>query len=356
VSVVLEVDAQRWHDHHDAMLSRVQGIVPVVKGNGYGFGRELLAGQCARLGVDAVAVGTDAEVASIRTSFDQDVLVLQPWRPDLAPATAADPRLIRTIAHLDAARALQGSGAPVVIEVLTSMHRHGLDEHALSQLRASDDVIDGLDVRGFALHLPIDQRALAGADEVTAAFDMLRRLGLTPDAGTGTGSGTVWVSHLSKDDAAVVRARHPDVTLRPRIGTHLWLGDPGCAVAIATVLDVHRIRQGDRVGYRQNRVTHDGHLLVVSGGTTHGIGLEAPKPMHGLLPRAKVVALGGLEAMGRVLSPFIVAGKHRWFAEPPHMQVSLVLLPNGVEPPAIGDQVEVTVRMTTANFDSVVLR
>ena len=67
------------------------------------------------------------------------------------------------------------------------------------------------------------------------------------------------------------------------------------------------------------------------------------------------VARGGLEAAGLSLSPFVVAGRQRWFAEPPHMHVSLVLLPESVPPPAVGDEVTASVRFTTASFDAVVI-
>jgi hypothetical protein len=65
------------------------------------------------------------------------------------------------------------------------------------------------------------------------------------------------------------------------------------------------------------------------------------------------VAKGGLEAVGQALSPFHVAGKQRWFAEPPHMQCSLIWLPARVAPPAVGDEVDVDVRMTTTTFDRI---
>ena len=65
------------------------------------------------------------------------------------------------------------------------------------------------------------------------------------------------------------------------------------------------------------------------------------------------MAKGGLEATGRALSPFVVAGKQRWFVEPPHMQVSMVFIPADVRPPAIGDELAVQVRFTTTTFDHV---
>jgi len=70
--------------------------------------------------------------------------------------------------------------------------------------------------------------------------------------------------------------------------------------------------------------------------------------------RAKVLAAGALGAAGLTLSPFTIGGRQRWFAEPPHMQVSLVLVPDDVDVPAIGEEIPVQVRNTTVLFDRVV--
>ena len=92
---------------------------------------------------------------------------------------------------------------------------------------------------------------------------------------------------------------------------------------------------------------------MVSGGTAHGVGLEAPPAATTALRRAATLARGGLGAVGLSLSPFVVAGRQRWFVEPPHMQVSMVFLPSEVSPPRIGDEVDVEVRYTTTTFDRV---
>ncbi len=75
-------------------------------------------------------------------------------------------------------------------------------------------------------------------------------------------------------------------------------------------------------GYRGRSLPKAGHLLVVSGGTAHGIGLESPTGESTLRARAATLARGGLDAAGFVRSPFTVDGKQRLFAEPPHMQAS----------------------------------
>ena len=89
-------------------------------------------------------------------------------------------------------------------------------------------------------------------------------------------------------------------------------------------------------GYRGRTAPRDGHLLVVSGGTAHGIGLESPMGEAGLKARAAIVARGGLEALGLTRSPFWVDGKQRLFAEPPHMQASMLFLPADAAVPAGG--------------------
>ena len=50
-------------------------------------------------------------------------------------------------------------------------------------------------------------------------------------------------------------------------------------------------------------------------------------------------------------SPFTVDGKQRLFAEPPHMQASMLFLPRGAQVPAVGDELDVRVRYTATTFD-----
>ena len=92
----------------------------------------------------------------------------------------------------------------------------------------------------------------------------------------------------------------------------------------------------------------------MAGGTAHGIGMEAPTSASSGRQRLVALAQGGLQATGRALSPYTIDGAKRWFLEPPHMQASLVLLPASVTPPAIGDEVPVELRLTTALVDQVV--
>ena len=339
----LHIEAARWRAHADAVRDEIPGLVPVAKGNGYGFGLSVLATEAQRLGCDTIAVGQLDEVPAVHDDFLGDVLVLTPWNPviDIEPPT--DDRLIVTAAHHEAIRALRGTSTKVVVELLTSMRRFGLDEDSLAQ---SVPDIAGVNLVGFALHLPIDDGAMGRVEEVSSWITSLRRQHLSTD--------TLWVSHLSDNDLARLRTRHPETTFRPRIGTRLWLGAPDSYRARGTVLAVHPTRRGQRFGYRQRRARADGFLVVIGGGTSHGVALSAPRAVRSLTARAKAAAQGGLEASGRSLSPFYLASRRRWFAEPPHMQVSMVWLPHDVTPPHVGDEVAVDVRMTTATFDRLV--
>ena len=167
--------------------------------------------------------------------------------------------------------------------------------------------------------------------------------------------GTLWLSHLPPDEASRLAARRGRRAggRALRVGTRLWLGDETHRQTVATVLDVHPVRRGERAGYRGRLVPADGWIVVVAGGTAHGIGMEAPTSAVTLRQRAVSVATGSLEAAGLALSPYTINGKKRWFLEPPHMQSSQLFLPRKETPPAIGDEVPVELRLTTATVDRV---
>ena len=168
-----------------------------------------------------------------------------------------------------------------------------------------------------------------------------------------TTAAALWVSHLDDRELATVRRSLPEIAIFARIGTRLWLGDRGAISARGTVLAVHDVGKGQASGYRQRRASKAGAVLVVGGGTAHGIALESPSANVSARQRVVTAGTGVLDAAGRALSPFHIGGKQRWFAEPPHMQVSLVRVPQGIPLPAVGDELEVDVRMTTVHPDAV---
>jgi len=343
----LRVDATRWRRHLAAIAAGTPGIVPVVKGNGYGLGRDLLAAEAAALGCPMLAVGTYAEVPGALAAFGGDVMVLSPWRPFLTDVVYDD-RVVHTVGRVDDVTALadRGDQVRVVVEGETSMARHGFDRHELAAVSAA---LGDLRVEGFAVHLPMGS-AGSGGGNLAEAESWAAALGASQIE-----TETVFVSHLTGAELAELGERRPGLTVRPRIGTALWLGDLGAFDVRSTVLDRHQVSRGERVGYRQRPVPRDGYLLVLAGGTSHGLGLEAPRDQASALQRGKTLAKGGLEAAGFMLSPFTVDGKQRWFAEPPHMQASLVFLPASAHAPEVGDTVSAAVRYTTTTFDTITI-
>ena len=170
---------------------------------------------------------------------------------------------------------------------------------------------------------------------------------------TGLPTRTVFVSHLTIGELTRLRSSFPDFVVRPRVGTDLWLGDRAALNVTATVLDVHPLERGEAFGYRGRSMPKSGHLLIVSGGTAHGIGLEAPSGDQSLRSRAATIARSGMDVVGLVRSPFSIDGKQRLFAEPPHMQASMLFVPSGARVPHVGEDIEVRVRFTATAFDRV---
>jgi hypothetical protein len=316
----------------------------VAKGNGYGFTLGRLARRAAWLGADTLAVGTYEELPEVASRFGGDLLVLTPWRPwvDDLDASLAD-RVVHTVSRPADHAALLGRQprARVVLERMTSMLRHGMSAR---ELWGAD--LSGARFEGVALHLPLARGA--HLPEVRGLLDDVVGMGRDRPP-------TIWVSHLTDAELAELRSSYADFTFRPRVGTALWLGDRDALRVTATVLDVHEVGRGDVFGYRGRSAPKAGHLLVVSGGTAHGIGLESPLGDASLRARAATVARGGMDAAGFVRSPYFIDGKQRRFAEPPHMQASMLFVPKGARVPEVGDLVDVRVRYTATAFDRVVV-
>ncbi len=339
----LHIERVRFDAGLKAVHDTFPGLVPVSKGNGYGLGIARTAGYAAGLGVDTFAVGMVGELEQLGEVPFARVLVLTPHLAgDPAPAVPAalGDRVVHTVASPAGLADL--AGRRVVVECRTSLRRHGIGAADLAALSAA---LGGVRFEGFALHLPLDSRGTGSREEVAEWVERL--------AGAGLDTSTMWVSHLSGEDLADLSRRFPGTTFRPRIGTELWLGDRGALRGKARVLDVEEIASGQTYGYRQRKARKSGRLVVVAGGTAHGIGLAAPKAVNDVMSRAKVGAEAGLGMMNRALSPFSWGGKQRWFAEPPHMQVSLLWLPADVTPPKVGDWCDVETRLTTTHFDAV---
>ncbi|MEO7586526.1 MAG: alanine racemase [Arachnia sp.] len=335
----LTVATGSWRTHQRALIADVPGAVPVAKGNGYGFGLDVLAVEASKLRTDALAVGIAQEVAKVRAAgWHRDVVVLNPWRPGDTAATdlLADPRVITMVSRATDLAAIQRSHphARVQLEMQTSMHRHGMVETDLPL------DLGTLQFEGWSIHLP-SEGSLAEATALASKALSCRR-------------GAIWMSHLSVADYRVLRTS-VGVQTRMRIGTRLWLGAPSALQTTATVLDVHRIARGERLGYHQTKAPRDGFIVIASGGTAHGIALAAPVPQRTLRQRGVTVAEGLMEAAGRTLSPFTIAGRKRPFAEPPHMHSSMLWVAGDEPCVEVGEEIPVTCRMTTTSFDEVIL-
>lgn len=359
MSLTLSVDGDRWRAHLLATVRASPGIVPVAKGNGYGFTLGRLARRAQWLAehadetgarLDLLAVGTYDELDEAATRYHGDLLVLTPWRPfgaalELDARTAS--RVVHTVSRPEDLTALRehDPDARFVLEQLTSMRRHGMTRR---ELAAAADTLGGerhSGLRGVAMHLPLNTTSHLG--EVSRLINDVVASGLP--------TRTVFVSHLTHRELAQLGSSYPDFTVRPRIGTDLWLGDRGALTVTATVLDVHDVERGETFGYRGRTAPKGGHVVVVSGGTAHGIGLEAPTGDQSLKARAATLARGGLDAVGFVRSPFSIDGKQRLFAEPPHMQASMLFLPSGARVPRVGEEIDVRIRFTATDFDRVVV-
>ncbi len=343
------VDGERWRAHLKQVAADRPGLVPVAKGNGYGFGIPRLARKAGWLGADTLAVGTYGEVAAASSRFGGSLLVLTPWRPgetgELEPRAAK--RIVHTVSRLEDLESLaEGPDKPrVVLERLTSMKRHGLSAAALREAGTLVARHAEVHVEGVAIHLPL---------AVQSHLPEVERL-MTDVVAAGLPTRTVYVSHLTSDEIRALACGYPDYEFRPRIGTDLWLGDPEPLTVRASVLDTHPVDRGERYGYRGRSAPRAGTLVIVSGGTAHGIGLESPTGALSLRTRAATIARGGLDAAGVVRSPYLIDGKHRVFAEPPHMQASMLFLPRGARVPEVGEEVDVRVRHTATAFDEVLV-
>ena len=360
MALILRVDGDRWRAHLKDVHERHPTLVPVAKGNGYGLGLGRLARKSQWLGVDTLAVGTYEEIPHVEQRYDGSLLVLTPWRP--FNPTSDDPRVIHTVGRLEDLTALaehgtsSGHSQRVILERMTSMRRHGFSAPGLREAARLLKRQGGVRVEGVALHLPLAPRSQGTShlseverlmnDVVAAGVD---RLDHHP------ARCTIWVSHLTEIELTLLEQKYPDFEFRPRVGTSLWLGDREALAVRATVLDTHPVERGDIYGYRGRTAPRSGTILVVSGGTAHGIGLEAPTGDPTLRAKAASIARGGLDAAGLVRSPYTVGDKQRLFAEPPHMQASMLLLPSDARVPDVGDQIDVRVRYTTTAFERIVV-
>jgi alanine racemase len=299
VTLRLTVDTEEWETRLASIARQCPGLVPVVKGNGYGFGRGPLAELAARFS-DTVAVGTVHELDEIPAALVPVILT-----PTLTPPP--DRRAILTIGSLAHVDAIRGWSGRVLVKLASSVHRFGVDPDALGELVRAADGAD-LEVVGFSVHPPLAGTDDEHLDEIAAWLRVL-------DPGD-----EVWVSHLTTAGYRDLLDAWPDRRFRIRLGSALWHGEKTALHLTADVLDLQPVRAGEPAGYRARPVPADGRIVVVGAGTAHGMQT---------LPDGR--------------SPFHFAQRRLRLIEPPHMHVSMVLVPTGDPCPAIGEPVDVQV-------------
>ena len=302
MTIRLTVDRARWWQHVTDVAGGVTGLVPVVKGNGYGFGRRELATIASELSA-LLAVGTIHEVADLPESVVPIVLT-----PTLRPP--ADERPVLTVGHGDHIDALRGWTGRVIVKLESDMHRYGNGTDLVARAQQA-----GLRTVGVAIHPP-----LAGTD-AEHRDQIVRRL---PDIDP---SLDVWVSHLAPDTYDSLPATH---RYKLRLGTYLWHGDRGALRLEADVLDTKWVRAGTTVGYRRTEVPGDGTLLMVGAGSANGVA-----------------------ALDDGRSPFHHRRERLHLLEAPHMHTSMLFVAAGGATPGIGDWVDLQRPLTMTTVDEL---
>ena len=309
----LVVDRRRWHDHVARVADAVGSLIPVVKGNGYGFGRNVLMPHAVHMS-NTVAVGTVFEASDVPAGTT--ALVLSPVG-DAMP-DAVSPTTIFTVgsrAHVDRLVA-HGLRCRVVVKVASSMQRFGVDaSDAADLVRYAHD--HGCEPVAWSIH-----PSLAGTDAQRAAE--VAALAASLDA-----SLPLHVSHVVESVEAV-RTALPGHTVIARLGTALWLGDKSMVRLEADVLERRKYVRGTTLGYRATSIAEDGFVVVVGAGTAHGVAPLADN-----------------------LSPFHFERTRIALVEPPHMHVTMLFVPAGSACPYVGDRLDVQQPMTRIHVDAI---
>ena len=368
----LHVDSSQFRAHlehvHTSLLAAHLRLTPVIKGNGYGFGRATLLREATLMGASHVAIGTVWELDQALSEFTGDVHVLEPFNPsDLSAVVEwkrllghASDRVILTVSqsHIGG---LSGLGASrIFLEGLTSLRRFGIDPNELEP--ALTALPQGTRIEGLLLHLPIADSVIAHKvthetaparpvsghlrsiiDWLTVYSTLVSKYALTRHLS---------VSHVSQADLVALVDLFPEYTFEVRMGTSLWLGSSDALRVTGTVLAIHNVDSGLAAGYQQTSSKNKARIAVISGGTSHGVALSAPATPSSMRKRLIALAEGLEQARGKVRSPFILDGKNVMFVEPPHMHVSMVWVDSDSQI-AVGDLIECTVRNTIASFDQV---
>ena len=378
MAFTLTVDSEKFRKHTALVVSEYGSagatVLPVIKGNGYGFSRRLLSHEVTRLGLKQLAVGTVWELEQALSDFAGEVRVLEPFTMHDSTGLAEwkrllehnAPRVIVTVSDKQLVAATQAGAQKVFLEGSTSMHRFGMQPHEMSA--ALDEVGHQVVIVGLSLHLPIADPtithvAILESSQKTNArvlpgrvLEVIGWLGWYRELAEQHGLAQhVSLSHMTSHEVKQLQEHFSfdGFTCDVRIGTSLWLGAPDALAVTGTVLAIHEMGMSHtRVGY--NQIDSHGHkrLVVVSGGTSHGVALASPVSTRTIRKRVIALSEGLFEAVGKVRSPFTWKRDNLVFAELPHMHVSLLWCEDTSI--AVGDVLPCAIRNTVATFDRVI--
>lgn len=312
MTIRLAVNEARWQAHVQGVARSMPGLVPVVKGNGYGFRRWNLMPLAGQLS-NEVAVGTVFEARDIPQNVTAMVLT-----PSLtAPPKNLPPDTMLTVGsphHVMALASAHWRGN-VIVKLQSSTKRFGVQPENLEPLLA-DISAASCTVRGYSIHPPLEGDTASHLKDITSWLDMLDP------------SLPIYVSHLETAAYAKLRNENPSRDFRIRLGTSLWHGDKSMMQLSADVLDRHPVESGSRAGYRQNLINGPGEIVLVGCGTAHGV----------------VPLLDGR-------SPFHYQRQRLNMLEAPHMHTSMLFVARGRPTPSVGEWIDVQQPLTRVQVD-----
>ena len=309
----LTVNRQAWLDHVRLTASQHETVLPVVKGNGYGFGRPILFEQAAHL-ADHVAVGTVYEATDVPPSLTP--VVLTPAGTHLPSSLSA--HAVLTVGSLDHVAALRSHNwqGSVLIKLQSTMQRFGVAGNELAALQSACTNAS-LNVVGWSIHPPLNNDNQDRSGEVSCWMELLHD------------NLPVYISHITAEQVGSLRSQFPNRTFVSRLGTSLWLGDKSMMKLTAEVLDVHAV-DGGTAGYRSTALPGSGHIVIVGAGSAHGVN--------------EIVGVG---------SPFHFAQQRVALVEPPYMHSSMLFVPVGQPVPRAGERVDVQQPLTRVSADTI---
>ncbi len=316
MTLQLSVDSTAWDRHVSETASSLGDLIPVVKGNGYGFGRATLIEHAQKISSD-IAVGTIFEAHDVPS--DCRAFVLTPVGKVLPTTNDLPKNLVLTIGSMHHVQNLRDANwhGDVAIKLRSSMNRYGANPSELGALIAAVQAA-GLTQVGWSVHPPLDGTPQSHATEIDNII-------------SGVDSDLPWfVSHVDAKNLADLRKKFTNQKIRVRSGTHLWLGDKSMFELNADVLDARPVKSGDVVGYRNITLHQDGTLVMVGAGTSHGVQL-----------------------VGAEQSPFHFNSTRLNLVEPSHMHTSMVFVPANQTAPKTGDMVDVQQPLTRVYPDII---